>query len=64
MLIKVIGTRKELLAAAGYNTMNPNTSVESVAPELKSRVIDALDDRYDLPGYNVEIEVVQGEDHE
>lgn len=64
MIIKVVGTRKELLAAAGYNTMNPTTTVEDVSPELKRRVIDALDDRYDLPGYNVVIEVVGGDSDE
>lgn len=57
MIIKIVGTREELISAAGYNSMNPKNTVESVSSELKQMVIDAIDDRWDFPGYNVEIEV-------
>lgn len=58
MIIKIVGTREDLISAAGYNTMNPKNTVENVSSELKQMVIDAIDDRWDFPGYNVVIEEV------
>lgn len=58
MVIKIIGTRDQIIQSSGEPA---NTPMEDVQTELKRMIIDTLDDVWDLPGYNVEIEITDGE---
>lgn len=58
MVIKIIGTRDQIIQASGEPA---DTPMEDVQAELKRVIIDTLDDAQDLPGYNVEIEITDGE---